>query len=100
MSKSRYMYPSGELHEQCLSLPGGEVSEEAVLPVPDGQVLVLCRGRDDLDEAADLRLAVERHGEELDGGVVNVVVGGDHAQVQGRCVHVLLNADALAVLQF
>ena len=83
-----------------MCLPGGEVSEEAVLPVPDGQVLVLCRGRDDLDEAADLRLAVERHGEELDGGVVDVVVGGDHAQVQGCCVHVLLNADALAVLQF
>ena len=67
--------------------------------MPDGQVLVLGRGGDDLNEAADLGLAVEGHGEELDGGVVDVVVRGNHAQVQRGRVHVLLNADTLAVLQ-
>lgn len=33
------------------------------------------------------------------GGVVDVIVGGDHAQVQGRHVHLVLDADALGLLQ-
>jgi hypothetical protein len=80
--------------------PGGEVSQQTILSVSDGQVLVLGGGGDDLDEAADFGFAVQRHGEELDGGVVDVVVGGDHTQVERGRVHVLLNADTLAVLQF
>lgn len=34
-----------------------------------------------------------------DGGVIDVIVGGDHAQVQGRHVHLVLDADALGLLQ-
>lgn len=33
------------------------------------------------------------------GGVVDVIVSSDHAQVQGRHVHLVLNADALGLLQ-
>ena len=33
--------------------PRGQVPQQRVLAVPDGQVLVLRRGRDDLDQAAD-----------------------------------------------
>ena len=65
--------------------------------MPDGQVLVLRRGRDDLDQAADL--VVEAHAEQLDGGVVDVVVSSDHAEVERCRVHVLLDADTLGVLE-
>lgn len=41
------------------------LSEQSVLVMPDGNVLVLCSVGDDLDEAADLRLGVERHAEQL-----------------------------------
>lgn len=34
-----------------------------------------------------------------DGGVVDVVVGSDHAQVEWRHVHFVLDADALGLLQ-
>lgn len=34
-----------------------------------------------------------------DGGVVDVVVGGDHAQVERHHVHLVLDADALGLLQ-
>lgn len=34
-----------------------------------------------------------------DGGVVDVVVGGDHAQVERPRVHVVHDGDALGVLQ-
>lgn len=33
------------------------------------------------------------------GGVADVVVGGDHAQIEGLRVHLVLDRDALAVLQ-
>lgn len=33
------------------------------------------------------------------GGVVDVVIGGDHAQVQGCHVHLILDADTLGLLQ-
>lgn len=33
------------------------------------------------------------------GGVVDVVVGGDHAQVERGHVHLVLDADALGLLQ-
>ena len=39
--------------------------EEGVLVVPDGNVLVLCGIGDDLNQAADLRLGVKRHAEQL-----------------------------------
>ena len=54
---------------------------------------------DDLQQASDLGLGVERHGEEFDGGVVDVVVSGDHAQVERRRVHVVLDGDAFGLLQ-
>ena len=36
---------------------------------------------------------------QFDGGIVYVVVGGDHAEVERRRVHVLLDADTLGVLE-
>ena len=65
--------------------------------LPDGQVFVFCCRGDDLNQTSDLGLVVQTHAKQLDGGVVDVVVGGDHAQVERGCVHVLLDADALAV---
>ncbi len=32
-------------------------------------------------------------------GVVDVVVGGDHAQIERRYIHLVLYADALGLLQ-
>ena len=82
---------------QLVGQPRGQVPQQRVLAVPDGQVLVLRRGRDDLNQ--DLGL-VEAHSERLDGGVVDEVVGGDHAEAGRRRVHVLLNADTtLGVLE-
>ena len=43
---------------QLVGQPRGQVPQQRVLAVPDGQVLVLRRGRDDLDQAADLGLVV------------------------------------------
>ena len=63
----------------------------------DGEILIFCSSGDDLNEALDFGLVVETHAEQLDGGVVDVVIGGDHAQVERGRVHVLLDADALAV---
>ena len=37
--------------------------------------------------------------QQLNGGVVDVIVGRYHAQVEGDSVHVILNADTIAVLQ-
>ena len=65
----------------------------------DGKIFVFCSRGNDLNQSPDLGLVVQTHAEQLDGGVVDVVVGGDHAQVQGGRVHVVLDADALAVLQ-
>ena len=56
-----------------------QVPQDSVLTVTNLEVLELGRGRDDFDEAADFGLVVERHAEQLDGRVVDVVVGGDHA---------------------
>ena len=43
---------------QLVGQPRGQVPQQRVLAVPDGQVLVLRRSRDDLDQAADLGLVV------------------------------------------
>ena len=37
---------------ELIRQPGGEVPEQGVLAMPDGKVLVLSRGGDDLDEAS------------------------------------------------
>lgn len=36
---------------------------------------------------------------QTDGGVVDVVVGGNHAQIEGSYIHLILYADALGLLQ-
>lgn len=36
---------------------------------------------------------------QTDCGVVNVVVGGNHAQVEGCDIHLVLNADTFRLLQ-
>lgn len=36
---------------------------------------------------------------QTDGGVVDVVVGGNHAQIEWCYVHLILYADALGLLQ-
>ena len=76
-----------------------QAGEECVLAVSDRQLGVLGGRGDDLHQTADLGLGVERHGEELDGGVVDVVVGGDHAQVQRGHVHLVLDRDALGLFE-
>ena len=43
---------------QLVGQPRGQVPQQRVLAVPDGQVLVLRRGRDNLGQAADLGLVV------------------------------------------
>ena len=43
---------------QLVGQPRGQVPQQGVLAVPDGQVLVLRRGRDNLGQAADLGLVV------------------------------------------
>ena len=43
---------------QLVGQPRGQVPQQRVLAVPVGQVLVLRRSRDDLDQAADLGLVV------------------------------------------
>ena len=78
---------------------GGQIPEERIYSMSDGEIVVLCSSGDDLNETSDLGLVVQTHAEQLDGGVVDVVVGGDHAQVERGRVHVLLVADTLAVLQ-
>merc|ERR1712155_237498 len=88
-----HLYQQIGLHVQVVELAGlqlvgqlrGQVPQQRVLAVPDGQVLVLRRGRDDLDQ--DLGLVVDAYAERLDGGVVVVVVDGDHAEVERRRVH-------------
>ena len=85
--------------QQFVGKSGGQIPEERIFSMSDGEILVLCSSGDDLNEALDFGLVVETHAEQLDGGVVDVVVGGDHAQVERGSVHVLLDADALAVLQ-
>ena len=49
----------------------------------------------DFNETLDLGFTAERHAEQFNCGVVDVVVGGNHAQVQWRYVHVVFNVDAL-----
>ena len=67
--------------------------------VTDGQRVVLGRVRDDVEEATQLDLAGERHGEELDRGVVDVVVGRNHAQVERTHVDLVLDRNALGLGQ-
>ena len=58
-------------------IPGGEVPHQGVLTVPDAQLLVLSCSRDYFNQPSDLSLAVQRHGEELDSSVVDIVVGSN-----------------------
>ena len=61
-----HLYQQIGLHVEVVELAGlklvrqprGQVPQQRVLAVPDGQVLVLRRSRDDLDQAADLGLVV------------------------------------------
>ena len=84
---------------QFVGKSGGQVPEERVLSMSDRQVFIFCSSRDDLNQSSDLGLVVQAHAEQLNGGVVDVVVGCNHAQVKWGCVHVVLDADTLAVLQ-
>ncbi len=78
---------------------GADLAQRTLLAVPDRNGLELGRARHDVQQAPDLRPGGEGLAEELDGAVVDVVVGGDHAQVDGRHVDVVLDADALGVLE-
>ena len=84
---------------QLVRKSSGEVPQKRVLSMSDGQIFIFSSCGDDLNQTSDLGLVVQTHAEQLDGGVVDVVVGGDHAQIERGSVHVLLDADALAVLQ-
>jgi len=44
-------------------------------------------------------MAVRQVLSQTDGGVVDVVVGGDHAQIERRYIHFILDADAFGLLQ-
>ena len=67
--------------------------------VTNGDVLVFGSRGNDFKKAFEFGLGGERHGEEFNGGVVNVVVGGDHAEVEGGDVHAVFNGNALGVLK-
>lgn len=111
--------------------------QQAVLMMPQGDVLILCSIGNDLNEAPHLGLGIQGHAEELwqkhdrlgealvawavppqpwlpsaththtqlhcqpltNSGIVDVIVGSDHAQVQGCHIHLILYADALGLLQ-
>lgn len=76
-----------------------DLSKRGLLAVSDGNGLELGGTGDDVEETANLGLGRESLAEQLDGAVVDVVVGGDHAQIDGRHVNVVLDADALGVLE-
>jgi hypothetical protein len=65
--------------------------------VSDRDGLELGRSRDDLEQTSELRLLRERLVEDGHRLVVDVVVGSDHAQVEGRDIHVVDNLDRLCI---
>lgn len=67
--------------------PVVQLAQEDVLVVSDRDVLKLGGGGHNLEETLELGLVRERHGEDVDRHVVDVVVRRDHAQVQRRRVH-------------
>ncbi|KAG5462685.1 MAG: LOW QUALITY PROTEIN: hypothetical protein BJ554DRAFT_4068 [Olpidium bornovanus] len=67
--------------------------------MPDRDVVKFVRGRNDLQQTAQFRRRSQRHAENFDRLVVDVVVRGDHAKVQRRNVHLVLDEDAFALLQ-
>lgn len=120
----------------CPQLRDPHLPQQTVLMVPQGDVLILGRIGDYLNETPHLGLSIQGHAEELwqkhrglegavtawatllpsslpgrlhptwqhdqpltNGGIVDVIVGSNHAQVQGCHVHLVLYADALGLLQ-
>ena len=65
----------------------------------DEDALVFGGIADYLDQALDLGLGVQGHTEELNGRVVDVVIGGDHSQVQRRRVDIVVYGYTLALLK-
>mmetsp|Transcript_30308 Transcript_30308/g.77305 ORF Transcript_30308/g.77305 Transcript_30308/m.77305 type:complete len:603 (-) Transcript_30308:4987-6795(-) len=76
-----------------------QLAHRLLLAGPHRQRVKLGRGADDLQQTLDLRLGRQARRKQLDGGVGDVVVRGDHAQVEGRDVHVVLDRDRLGALQ-
>mmetsp|Transcript_10154 Transcript_10154/g.33218 ORF Transcript_10154/g.33218 Transcript_10154/m.33218 type:complete len:242 (-) Transcript_10154:1105-1830(-) len=76
-----------------------EFSEGLVLPEARRDRGDLGGAREDLQERGDLRLRPDGRREELDGRVLDVVVGRDHAEVQRRHVDVVVDGDALGLFQ-
>jgi hypothetical protein len=56
-----------------------QVSKERIFAVTDLEVLEFGGCGYDFDEAADFGLVVERHAEQLDGCIVDVIVRSNHA---------------------
>eukprot|EP00053_Salpingoeca_punica_P020083 m.207382 g.207382 ORF g.207382 m.207382 type:complete len:978 (-) comp17788_c0_seq1:3740-6673(-) len=78
----------------------GQLLQEAVLLLADGQVVKLDGRSDNLQQALELGGVGEGAAKDLDGGVVDVVEGGNGAEVERReRVVVLVDADALGLLQ-
>ena len=61
----------------------------------DGDILIFSSIRDDLYQTLDLCLVVEGHTEQLNGGIVDVIIGCNHSQVERCYIHLIFNADTL-----
>jgi hypothetical protein len=73
--------------------------EERVLVVPDRDRLKLVCRRDNLEQALELGRLLDRRRERLDSDVRNVVERRDHAEVVGFGVHLVLDNDAVRLLE-
>lgn len=64
-----------------------DLAQEDVLVVADRDALELGGRRDDFEKTLELRLLRQRHREDIDRDVVDVVVGRNHAEVERGGVH-------------
>ena len=71
------------------------LAKDAFFVMSNRNVLELSGARDDVQEASDLRFGCEGFAEELNGPIVDVIVGRDHTQIDWRHIDVFFDADAL-----
>jgi hypothetical protein len=91
----RFVVDVGELDRHAVV----HLPEELVLVMPDRDALEFGGRRNNLEETAELGLFRQRHREDVDRDIVDVVVRRDHAEVERRDVHLVLDRDRLRVLQ-
>mmetsp|Transcript_111441 Transcript_111441/g.322178 ORF Transcript_111441/g.322178 Transcript_111441/m.322178 type:complete len:958 (-) Transcript_111441:1198-4071(-) len=77
----------------------GQASKRGLLAGAHWHGIELGGGAEDVDEASALRVLVDAAAKGLDGGVPDVVVRGDEAQVRRRQLHIVLDAAAAESLE-